>query len=79
MATYDGNLFPNWRGALLIGGLVSQGLVVLRMENDRVASEERIPLDARTRDVKVGPDGAIYALLEARGGGASRILRIAPK
>ncbi|MGA0598622.1 PQQ-dependent sugar dehydrogenase [Enterovirga sp. CN4-39] len=79
MAVYEGSLFPNWRGALLVGGLVSQGLVVLRLENGRVVSEERIPLGGRTRDVKVGPDGAVYALLETRGGGPSRIVRIAPK
>jgi glucose/arabinose dehydrogenase len=79
MAAYEGSLFPAWRGALIVGGLVSQGLVVLRMENDRVATEERIPLGNRTRDVKVGPDGAVYALTETRGGGASRILRIAPR
>jgi glucose/arabinose dehydrogenase len=79
MAAYAGNPFPHWRGALLVGGLVSQGLVVLRMEGDRVASEELIPLGARTRDVRVGPDGAVYALLETRGGGPSRILRIVPK
>jgi glucose/arabinose dehydrogenase len=79
MATYDGTLFPAWRGAFLVGGLVSQGLVVLRMENDRVAAEERISLGARVRDVRVGPDGAVYALTETRGGGPSRIVRIAPK
>jgi glucose/arabinose dehydrogenase len=79
MAAYDGALFPSWRGALIVGGLVSQGLVVLRMENDRVSSEERVSLGSRTRDVKVGPDGAVYALTETRGGGPSRILRVAPK
>jgi glucose/arabinose dehydrogenase len=79
MAAYGGSLFPDWRGALIVGGLVSQGLVVLRLENDRVASEERISLDGRTRDVQVGPDGAVYALLETRGGGPSRIVRVAPR
>ncbi|MDB5510676.1 MAG: glucose sorbosone dehydrogenase [Enterovirga sp.] len=78
MAFYDGTLFPAWRGALLVGGLVSQGLVVLRMDRDHVASEERIPLDARTRDVRVGPDGAVYVLTERERGG-SRILRLVPR
>lgn len=78
MAFYDGSLFPGWRGAFLVGGLVSQGLVVLRMEGDRVTSEERVDLGGRTRDVRVGPDGAVYALTDGRGGG-SRILRLAPK
>jgi glucose/arabinose dehydrogenase len=78
MAIYQGNLFPEWTGAMLIGGLVSEGLVVLRMKDDRVATEERIPLGARIRDVKEGPDGAVYVLTEGERGG-SRILRLAPK
>ncbi len=77
MAIYKGAAFPGWRGAILVGGLVSEGLVVLRMEGDRVASEERIPLGARVRDVKSGPDGAVYVLTE-RDRGGSRILKIAP-
>lgn len=76
MAFYEGELFPEWQNAALIGGLVSTGLVVLHMDGDRVAYEERIPLEARIRDVKVGPDGAIFAVTESRGGGSS-ILRIA--
>lgn len=80
MAFYDGRLFPSLVGAFLVGGLVSEGVVVLRMSGDRVVSDERIPLQARTRDVKVGPDGAIYAVTERdpAAGGGSRILRIAP-
>ena len=77
MAWYDGGLIPEWTGAFLVGGLQSEGIVVLRLAGDRVASEERLPLGARTRDVKVGPDGAVYALTE-RDGGGSHILRIAP-
>ena len=77
MAFYDAAPIPEWRGAFLVGGLQSEGLVVLRLAGDRVASEERLPLGARVRDVKVGPDGAVYALTE-RDGGGSRVLRIAP-
>jgi glucose/arabinose dehydrogenase len=78
MAIYRGDRFPAWRGAILIGGLVSQGLVVLRMKDDRVASEERISLGARIRDVREGPDGAVYVLTEGEAAG-SRILRLTPK
>lgn len=73
MAFYQGEEFPEWEGAVLVGGLVSQGVVVLHLDGDRVASEERIPLDARIRDVRVGPDGAIYAVTETRGGESSII------
>jgi glucose/arabinose dehydrogenase len=76
MAFYEGEAIPSWQGAFLVGGLVSQGLVVLHMDGDRVAHEERVPLGARIRDVAVGPEGAVYALTETRGGGGSTILRV---
>ncbi len=75
MAFYEADAIPEWKGAILVGGLVSQGLVVLRIDGDTVAAEERVPLDARIRDVKAGPDGAVYAVTESRGG-ESTILRI---
>ncbi len=71
MAYYDGDAIPEWKGAFLVGGLVSQGVVVLHMDGDKVAHEERVPLDARIRDVKVGPDGAVYAVTESRGGSST--------
>lgn len=76
MAYYDADLIPEWKGAFLIGGLVAQGVVVVHMDDDKVAYEERVPLQARIRDVKVGPDGAVYAVTERRGGGGSTILRL---
>lgn len=76
MAYYQGDAIPEWKGAFLIGGLVSQGLVVLHMDGDRVAHEERVPLDARIRDVKVAPDGTVFAVTEQQGGGESTILRL---
>lgn len=76
MAYYDADAIPEWKGAFLVGGLVSQGIVVLHMENDRVSHEERVDLDARIRDVKLGPDGAVYAVTEQRGGGNSTIVKL---
>ncbi|WP_117193697.1 PQQ-dependent sugar dehydrogenase [Rhizobium terrae] len=76
MAYYGGDVIPEWKGAFLVGGLVSQGIVVIHMDGDRVKYEERVPLEARIRDVKVGPDGAVYAVTEQRGGGGSTILRL---
>lgn len=77
MAYYDGDLIPEWKGAFIVGGLVSQGLVILHIDGDKVATESRLPLEARIRDVKVEPDGAVYAVTEERGGGESQIVRIA--
>ena len=75
MAFYQGDEFPSWDGAFLVGGLVAQSVVVLHMENDRVAFEERVPVGARVRDVKAGPDGAVYAITEDRSG-SSEIVRL---
>jgi len=76
MALYEGDEIPEWQGAFIVGGLVSTGLVVLHMGDDRVAFEERVPLNARVRDVRIGPDGAVYALTDDRDTGTSRVLRI---
>jgi glucose/arabinose dehydrogenase len=76
MDYYDEDLFTTLDGAFLVGGLVAQSVIILHMEDDRVAAEDRIDVGARVRDVKVGPDGAIYAVTE--GGGSSRILRLTP-
>ncbi len=76
MAYYaGGGEFPEWEDAFLIGGLVAQSVVVLHLDGDRVGFEERVPLNARVRDVKVGPDGAVYVVTEFRGGG-SQIVRL---
>jgi glucose/arabinose dehydrogenase len=76
MAFYEGDEFPGWDGAFLVGGLVAGSVVVLHMENDEVAFEERVPLDARVRDVRVGPDGAVYAVTEDQNTQSSQIIRL---
>lgn len=75
MAFYTGDLFEDWRGDLLNGGLVSKGIVRLELDGQRVAGEERIPLDARIRAVAQGPDGAVYALTDQDDGD---VLRLTP-
>lgn len=71
MAQYEGDEFPEWQGAFLIGGLEAQAVVVVDTEDDRVVTEARVPIGARVRDVKVGPDGAVYVVTETRRGGSS--------
>jgi glucose/arabinose dehydrogenase len=76
MAYYDHDLIPEWKGAFLIGGLVSQGIVAVHLDGDRVAHEDRVDMQARIRDVKVAADGSVFAVTEQRGGGASTIVKI---
>lgn len=75
MIVYTGTVFREWRGDILVGGLVAQALVHLEIEDDRVVSEERIPLGARIRDVTQGPDHAIYVITDE---GNGKLLRLTP-
>jgi len=74
MSFYTGDVFPEWRGNLFIGAMVERSLVRLVLDGERVVGEERLleDLDLRIREVRQGPDGALYAL----GGGS--LLRIRP-
>ena len=42
---------------------------------DLAPAEERVPVAARVRDVKVAPDGSVFAVTERRGG-SSAIVRL---
>ncbi|MGC2746768.1 MAG: PQQ-dependent sugar dehydrogenase [Pseudolabrys sp.] len=77
MAFYTGNLFPSWKGSLFNGALKSEMLVRLELKGDKVVIEERLLQDLRERirDVRQGPDGALYLLTDNRSG---RVLRIVP-
>ena len=67
LAFYTGNLFPQWRNSLFAGGLRGEMLVRLEIVNDKVVAEEPLLLDVamRIRDVRVGPDGAVYVLTDS--------------
>ncbi|MFZ5670541.1 MAG: PQQ-dependent sugar dehydrogenase [Pseudomonadota bacterium] len=77
MAFYDADLFPAWRGSLFIGGLSSKKLVRLTLDGDRVVGEEWLLTGAqRIRDVRVGPDGAIYLAADESAG---KVLKLVPR
>lgn len=75
MAVYDGAMFPDWRGNLLVAGLKEQHLARLVLENDRVVGEERLLTDLgeRVRDVAVGPDGAVWVITDEDDGKLVRL------
>ena len=63
---YTGDAFPRWQGSLFIGGLASTRLVRLEIEGERVTGEEHLLMDReqRIRDVRQGPDGALYIVTD---------------
>jgi glucose/arabinose dehydrogenase len=78
MAFYDAALFPAWRGSLFVGALRGQHLTRLTLTNGRVTGEENLleDLHERIRDVRVGPEGALYILTDNDDG---RVLRLTPR
>ena len=78
MAFYTGDLIPGWKGSLINGALKFELLSRLTLEGDKAVKEERLlqGLHERIRDVRQGPDGALYLLTD---NSAGRILRVAPK
>jgi glucose/arabinose dehydrogenase len=75
MMFYAGDRFPEWKGNLFVGGMGAQALVRLVLNGDRVVAEERLLEDRhqRVREIRQGPDGAIYLL------SGSDLLRLTPK
>ncbi len=81
MVFYTGTLFPAWKGNLFIGGHGTSDLVRLVIEGEKVVGEERLlkdlqPKPERIRDVRQGPDGAIYMVTDSATG---RIIKLVPK
>jgi glucose/arabinose dehydrogenase/mono/diheme cytochrome c family protein len=88
MAFYRGSLFPQWKDSVFIGGLRSMILDRLTIVRDKVVAEEPLlsELQARIRDVRVGPDGAVYVLTDSGTAGisprtplTSKLLKLTPK
>jgi glucose/arabinose dehydrogenase len=75
MEFYEGDLFPEWQGDLFVGGLAGQLVSRLVMEDKRVVAEEWLSIGHRVRDVREGPDGALYLVTDEDNG---KVMRIVP-
>jgi glucose/arabinose dehydrogenase len=72
---YGGDKFPKWNNDLLAGALAQKEVRRIRIEDQKVVSQEIILKDiGRVRDVATGPDGFIYVILN----GPDRIVRLVP-
>lgn len=74
MAFYTGDLMPDWRGDLFVGAMAGRRLVRLVLDGERIVAEEPLleELDDRIREVRQGPDGALYVL------GSYSLMRVGP-
>ncbi|MAU62125.1 MAG: hypothetical protein CMI62_15505 [Parvibaculum sp.] len=75
LAFYTGDAVPGWKGNAFVGGLARPGLYRLVLDGEKVTHEEPMlrELGLRIRDVRQGPDGALYLLTDEEDG---QILRI---
>ncbi|PWK35983.1 PQQ-dependent sugar dehydrogenase [Pseudomonas sp. OV226] len=75
LAFYDSDRFKAWQHNAFIGALVSQELIRLQFDGDKVVHEERLlgELKARIRDVRQGPDGYLYVLTDEDNGALYKV------
>lgn len=75
MTFYDGERFKPWQHNLFIGALADKDVIRLQLDGDKVVHEERLlgGLKARIRDVRQGPDGYVYVLIDEDKGAVYRV------
>ncbi len=88
VAFYKGNLFPEWKNSVFVSTLRGNALERMTMANGKVVNEEPLLTEVkmRLRDVRVGPDGAVYVLSDSGGGAVtnntpatSKLLKLTPR
>jgi len=77
LAQYRGALFPEWQDDLFAATLAERSVRRIRLQDGKLAGEEVLfeELEERIRDVRGGPDGALYLLTDSADG---RLLRVVP-
>jgi len=77
MTLYNGDLFPAWRGDLIVTALASRHARRIDLHNGRIVDQQILfaELGERLRDVRTGPDGAVWVLTDANPG---KVLRVIP-
>jgi glucose/arabinose dehydrogenase len=73
---YKGNVFPQWNGSILMGGMATMTLNRIIVDGTTAKPAERWSVGHRIRDVEVAPDGSLWALEDAPNGG---MFKITPK
>ncbi len=77
LVVYRGETVPAWSGVIFAGGLVAQEVRKIQVDElGNVTDQARIPVGARVRDVRQGPDGLLYVITDQANG---QLLRIQPK
>lgn len=73
MIVYSGELFPAWKGDILMGALSGEALIRVDVNGANARKGDQWSMDARIREVEQGPGGEVYLLEDA-----GRLLRLTP-
>lgn len=78
MALYQHPRYPQWQGNLFVTALAGKRLHRLELVDGKVVAEHSMlaELNSRLRDVRSGPDGAVYILTDSAQG---QLLRLTPR
>jgi glucose/arabinose dehydrogenase len=74
MIYYSGDVFPQWKGSLLIGALSGESLIRIAIDGDRASEVNQWKIGMRIRDVAQAPDGNVWLL-----GDDGWLMQLAPK
>jgi glucose/arabinose dehydrogenase len=72
---YTGDKFKDLKGKALFGGLSSEALIVLTIQDDKVLDDSIVKTVRRVRDVAQMPDGSLLLLTD---GDNAELLRLTP-
>ncbi len=77
MTIYEGSQFPDWRGDIFVTSLIYNKIIHIEMANGEPQRQSDIfaEIDERIRDIRTGPDGALYILSEGADGKLWRVSR----
>jgi len=75
MIQYHGTRFAGWNNDFILGGLVQQGIVRVRVSGGTAVEAGRISLGARIREVEEAADGSIFVLQD---GASAKLIQLLP-
>ncbi|HJS45931.1 MAG TPA: PQQ-dependent sugar dehydrogenase [Rhizomicrobium sp.] len=76
MTFYKGNVFPQWQGSILMGGLATMTVNRIIVDGATAKPAERWNVGRRIRDIEVAPDGTVWMLEDSTTGG---LFKVTPK
>lgn len=78
MTYYTGDQFPDWKGDLFAVSLAEKSVRRIDLEQMKVVSDQIVfpEIKQRLRDIRTGPDGALYILTDGKNG---KLIRVSSK